>query len=123
MNFLLSKSSILIILLQIILGFNVNISGRSAIEKSSYETQNLEKETFNANFTVFQGQQSGSAVKQLIITINHSNEQNEHKVGKQLDDNLNFTENDIIVTEKYNVYLHYNSESGFIDNIVINTIK
>ncbi len=123
MNFLLSKSNILIFLLQIVLGFNLNFAGSSAISTSNIEMQNAEKEAFNQTFLMYQGQQSGSIIKQLIATIDLSNSQSEHKVEQQLDGNADFTVDDIIVTQKYNVYLHYNSENGFIDSVVINTIN
>ena len=118
MNFLLSKSNILIFLIQIILGFSIyaptNINSEKAIEQMAEQ----EKAAFNQMFLMYQGNQSGSVVRSLITTIDTSNTNNERKLQLYLNDSQDNILDNIVATQKYNVYFHYDND-GYIDAAMI----
>lgn len=127
MNFLLSKSSILIFILQLFLGFSLYTTTNNNYDVSQNilnEMSEQEKSAFNQTFLMYQGNQSGSVIKQLIETVNSSNANPDipQQVTIYLDDAEITTSENIAIVQKYNVYLHY-GDNGYIDAVRINSVQ
>lgn len=122
MNFLLSKSNILILVMQIFLGFSMYNSVNNNSQNITNQISEQEKVAFNQMFLMYQGNQSGSVVKSLISNINTSNTTNEHQVKIYLNDSTETSTDDIVPTQKYNIYFHYDND-GYIDAVRINTVQ
>lgn len=124
MNFLLSKSNILILVVQVLLNFsifNFNFSSPDISEEEQQEISN-----FNQTFLNFLSSESdsvsGSVVKVLITTIQESNQNSQHKIQIFLDNSSDFSVDSIIVTNKYNIYFNYN-DKGYINGATIYSVQ
>lgn len=83
---LLIAGSILIVILLIAVGMMVFGGAQANIEGSLASMSSQEKEAFNNQFLMYQGNQKGSAVKTMIskIIANNSNEEG-HAIGVVFD--------------------------------------
>ena len=70
---LLIAGAILIAILLIAIGMMVFNSAKGVIDTSTSNMSDTEKTAFNKQFTVYDGVQSGSNVKELITKINTNN--------------------------------------------------
>lgn len=124
MNFLLSKSSILIFILQLFLGFSIYNPVNNNTQDVTSQIAEQQKSAFNQTFLIYQGNQSGSVIKQLIETVNSSNANPNvpQQVIIYLDNAEITTSENVVVVQKYNVYLHY-GDNGYIDAVRINTVE
>lgn len=121
MNFLLSKSNILILIIQIVLGLSpINLASLKPSDISEEELQTIS--SFNQTFLEYKGTQSGSVVQILIRAVQVSNQTSEHKIQVLLNNSSEFSADSIGPTQKYNVYFHYN-DYGYIDGAIIRTIQ
>ena len=88
--------------------------------------QNMEEQAvnaFNAQFEAYNGERSRGTTKALIDIISSSNALSDHKVIVEYDGNL-YTDNvtglkESITNNAYTVSVEYNSESGYIEKIII----
>ncbi len=124
MNFLLSKSNILIFITQIILGFSLFNFNFTSPDISDEEKQEIS--TFNQTFLNYLGSESGSVsgsvIQVLIKTIENSNQTSSHKIQVFLDNSSDFSSDSIIVTNKYNIYFNYDSK-GYINGATIYSVQ
>lgn len=121
MNFLLSKSSILIMLIQIFLGFSIYDTSSNVIDNPTAQ----EIAMFNKPLLIYQGVQSGSTIKSSLIpniTATNANSYAPQHISIYLDDNLISSAENIVNMQKYNVYFHY-GDNGYIDAVRINTVQ
>lgn len=125
MNFLLSKSNILIMILQIFLGFSIYNTSSNIIDNSTSQMSQQEIALFNKPFLVYQGVQSGATIKSSLIpniNANNANSYTPQQISIYLDDNLISSAENIVNMQKYNVYFHY-GDNGYIDAVRINTVQ
>ncbi len=121
MNFLLSKSNIIILIMQVVFGFSsLNLNSLKPKDISEDELQAIS--SFNQSFLEYKGTQSGSVVHILIRAVQTSNQSSEHKIQVLLNDSYDFSLESIADTQKYNIYFHYN-DNGYIDGAIIRTIQ
>ena len=119
---LLIAGSILIVILLIAVGMMVFGGAQSNIEGSISSMSTQEVEAFNNQYLMYNGDQKGSSVKSMInkVIANNSNEDgrditinSEEPTGDLLNDYVN--------TKTYKVSFDYDTTSGAIKNINIDS--
>ncbi len=89
-------------------------------------TQNMEQQAinvFNAQFEAYNGERSKGTTKALLDIISSSNALSEHKVVVEYNGNI-YTDNvtglkEAITNNSYTVSIEKNSETGYIEKVVI----
>ena len=79
---LLIAGAILIAILLIAIGMMVFNSASGVIDTASSSMTDQEKSIHNKKFTVYQGQKSGSVVKQLLSEVKTNNEDGSSQIGE-----------------------------------------
>ena len=122
---------VIVAILGIIFFIRVNISvnntpGIGGVTAPSSKTH--EAELFNIKFNTYQGMQVGKPVKAMIIYVNKSNLENDHKIsivynGKKYNEDI--LDLSTLIEEKlsYNVKITKYSEEGYIETITVENIN
>ena len=110
---LIIAGAILIAILLISIGIILINSGRDVTSTGTAGMNSQKIQTFNSQFTVYEGTRKGSEVKSLINVVNASNAtDSEHQVKVLVPQNIARTVKDIIDTESYTVKIYYSSANG-----------
>ena len=117
---LIIAGAILISILLISIGIMLINSGREVSETGTASMGSYKIQSFNSNFTFYEGDKKGSEIKNIISTVAASNQTDEHKVkinNKMSTEDGYIKASDIKLTGDYTVYCEYTE--GYISNIVI----
>ena len=107
---LIIAGAILIAILLISIGIILINSGRDVTSTGTAGMNSQKIQTFNSQFTAYEGTRKGSEIKSLINTVNASNAtDSEHQVGVGVTGEIH-NAGDIESTKTYTVTLHYNPD-------------
>ena len=118
---LIIAGAILISILLISIGIMLINSGREVSETGTASMGSYKIQSFNSNFTFYEGTKKGSEIKNIISAVAASNQTDEHKVkinNKMPGDTGYIKASDIKLTADYTVYCEYTE--GYVSNIFIN---
>ncbi len=88
---------------------------QNAIQQEQSSMSTMLKDTFNAQFEVYEGTRKGEEIKILINAINSSNQiDSEHTVTYS-----GVEENNLDVTKEYKVTLEKDNATGYINKVVV----
>ena len=117
---LIIAGAILISILLISIGIMLINSGREVSETGTASMGSYKIQSFNSNFTFYEGDKKGSEIKNIISTVAASNQTDEHKVkinNKMSTEDGYIKASDIKLTGDYTVYCEYTE--GYVSNIFI----
>ena len=125
---LLIAGAILIAILLIAIGMMVFNSAKGVIDTSSSNMSDTEKTAFNKQFTIYNGVQSGSNLKEIIskVNTNNSNPNNQKITNSSSTADLVTVTNDVwTLSDKvknqsqYNVKFNENTSTGLVESLTI----
>lgn len=90
----------------------ISEASQNIINQTNKEIRETEIEIFNQTFKMYEGEQSGATIKQLINQVKVSNANSEYKIV------INVNEVEIEVGRKYTVTLKY-GEYGRVNEIIV----
>lgn len=107
---LIIAGAILIAILLISVGMILINSGRNVVDQGDAGMQSQQIQTFNSNFTQFEGTRKGSVVREIVSKVNASNATDDaHQVTLVggLDAVSKYK-----TSQSYDIVLHYSKGSG-----------
>ena len=133
---LLIAGAILIAILLIAIGMMVFNSAKGVIDTSSSNMSDTEKTAFNKQFTIYNGVQSGSNLREIISKVNTNNSNGNNQLivdkgstaaivtctAKDSDTNptsATWTIVDIKNQSQYNVQFNENASNGLVESLTI----
>lgn len=116
---LIIAGAILVSILLISIGVIIINSTGNMTDQVGTTTDTMAIETFNSQFTNYEGRVSASQVKALVSKVNASNAANGTERQVTLTWNGGLTAATLKSTEKYTVSLNYDTTTGYVNGVTV----